>query len=511
MADIYKKNNIVNEILFQKLKESEENYRFIFENANDLISVYNEKLVCEYINEGALKRILGYKFEELQGENSLKTIHPDDLKKVKIFFLTTFKKGEGFGESRIECKDGKYKWLQSNGKVFIKDGEKKLILISRDITEIKENEKKLHEAEEKYKLILDNANDLIIIINENLQHEYINEKAYSKLLGYSKEDIIGRTPLTPLHPEDQERAIKGLMDGFKYGEGKNEMRVKHKDGHYLWLENKGKTFIDSDGKKKAIIISRDISEHKQIQKKLIDQKIELEKLNELKSEFLRRTTHELKIPLTAIKGYTNLLLELNSNYLSSEIISNLENIHEGCNRLEHIIKNIIESSKLKTSRIELRTSRENLCKFIKSCVEELKELSKAKNHTIKLNIHENLIVPFDKEQIHEVITNLLGNAIKYTPPHGSITIKANLKSQSVILSIADNGIGFTKEEKNQIFKQFGKLNHSDLNLDLGIEGSGLGLFISKQIIELHGGEIWVESEGRNKGSTFYFSLPLKRN
>ena len=95
------------------------------------------------------------------------------------------------------------------------------------------NEKRLTESEEKYKLILDNANDLITFINENFEHEYINEKAYFDLLGYSKEDIIGKTSLVPLHPDDQKKAIKILRDGFKYGEGKSEMRVRHKEGHYL--------------------------------------------------------------------------------------------------------------------------------------------------------------------------------------------------------------------------------------------------------------------------------------
>ncbi|MFX1343566.1 MAG: PAS domain S-box protein [Promethearchaeota archaeon] len=509
MADSLKKNPDI-KLGNQKLKQSDEYYKKIFDNIDDLISVFNEKIECEFINEAALMKSLGYYFEDIKGNNSLKIVHPDDLKKVIKNFNLAFKTGESFGESRVKCKDGNFKWLQSRGRIFMKDGQKKLLLISRDITDIKETEQKIQKAEEKYKLILENANDLITIINENLQHEYINEKVYYNLLGYSGEDIIGNTPLTPIHPEDQERAIKALMNGFKYGEGKNEMRVRHKDGHYLWLENKGKTFMDSDGKKKAVIISRDISEHKKLQKELIDQKIELEKLNVLKSEFLRRTTHELKIPLTAIKGYADLLLELNSDRLSPEIISNLENIHEGCMRLEHIIKNIIESSKLKTSRIVLRTSKENLNKFVKSCVEELKELSEAKNHKIKVHIQENLAIPFDKEQLHEVIINILGNAIKYTPPHGIINIKADLKNEYVIISIEDNGIGITTEEEKKIFKQFGKVDHSDLGFELGIEGSGLGLFISKQIIELHGGEIWVESEGRNKGSTFYFSLPRKR-
>ncbi|MFX1454257.1 MAG: PAS domain-containing protein, partial [Promethearchaeota archaeon] len=131
-------------------------------------------------------------------------------------------------------------------------------------------EKIIKGSEDKFKLILDNANDLITIINDKFIHEYLNEKAYFELLGYSEEDIIGKTPLIPLHPDDQNKALKLLQDGFKQGKGHNELRVRHKKGHYLWLENKGTTFIDVDGQKKALIISRDITERKRVEQKLRD-------------------------------------------------------------------------------------------------------------------------------------------------------------------------------------------------------------------------------------------------
>jgi len=510
MANTLKKNNKNNDLIFQKLKESEGHYRDILNNADDLISVYNEKLNCEYINENALKRILGYTIDEVIGENSLKLIHPSDYKKAKNNFFLCFTNGESSGESRVKCKDGSYKWLQSKGKFFTRDGEKKLVLISRDITEIKETEKKFHEAEEKYQLIVKNTNDLIAILNDKFEHEFINQNAYLKVLGYTEDEIIGKRPRDLTHPDDIKRVANAIKRGLLKGETKDEFRIKHKDGHFVWLETTGKFFKDKDENVKAIFISRDITERKMMESKLKDQNVELEKLNELKSEFLRRATHELKTPLTAIKGYTDLLLELCNKQSNSEIKLNLENIHEGCNRLEHIIKNIIESSKLKSSQVELKTTKENLSILIKSSIQELKELSDSRNHSIELNIEENLFFNIDKEQIYEVITNLLRNAIIYTPPNGIIAIQTKVKNNSAITSIKDTGVGFTKKEKTQIFQQFGKINHNDLDLKLGIEGSGLGLYISKQIIEMHGGEIWVESEGRNKGSTFYFSLPRKR-
>ena len=115
---------------------------------------------------------------------------------------------------------------------------------------------------------------------------------------------------------------------------------------------------------------------------------------------------------------------------------------------------------------------------------------------------------FEPEQMHQAISNLISNAIKYTPPDGTIEIESEIKDSLIIISIKDSGIGLTKEEKDRLFTQFGKIERYGQGLDIISDGSGLGLYISKKIVELHGGKIWVESEGRNKGSTFYFTLPI---
>jgi two-component system sensor histidine kinase VicK len=141
----------------------------------------------------------------------------------------------------------------------------------------------------------------------------------------------------------------------------------------------------------------------------------------------------------------------------------------------------------------------------------LHPLISKREHSINIEISEPIITRFEKEEIHDVVSNLLLNAIKYTPPKGWIDIKAKIINDSVVVSIQDNGIGFTEEEKKTIFQQFGKVERYGQGLDLGIDGSGLGLYIAKKIIESHGGKIWMESEGRNKGSTFYFSIPFLKD
>ncbi|MBA7713380.1 Adaptive-response sensory-kinase SasA [subsurface metagenome] len=160
--------------------------------------------------------------------------------------------------------------------------------------------------------------------------------------------------------------------------------------------------------------------------------------------------------------------------------------------------------------IELKSSMEDLSFLIKFTIKEFQGLIRSRSQKIVLNIHDNLITRFEKERIHEVIGNLLTNAIKYTPPFGTVEIKTEIKENFYIISVKDNGIGCTEQEKEKLFKQFGKIEHYGRGSYISTEGTGLGLYITKKLVELHGGEIWMESEGRNKGSIFYFSLPINK-
>lgn len=139
---------------------------------------------------------------------------------------------------------------------------------------------------------------------------------------------------------------------------------------------------------------------------------------------------------------------------------------------------------------------------------DVQSLIKMRNLTIVYDITDFITTKFNKEQIGEVISNLLNNAINYSPPDGIIVINSEIKDNTIIISIKDGGIGFSENEKIKLFQKFGKIHRESQEFDVLLGGSGLGLYISKKIIELHGGEIWVESEGRNKGSTFYFILPI---
>lgn len=130
-----------------------------------------------------------------------------------------------------------------------------------------------------------------------------------------------------------------------------------------------------------------------------------------------------------------------------------------------------------------------------------------RNLYLNLNINEDFYIKIDKTRIEQVIINLLTNAIKYTPPKGNISISLEIQNDFIDLKIKDNGIGFTADEKKKIFKKFGKIERYGKGMDIDTEGSGLGLYIAKEIVNAHKGIIWVDSNGRNKGSTFIIRLP----
>ncbi|MFX1268661.1 MAG: sensor histidine kinase, partial [Promethearchaeota archaeon] len=251
-----------------------------------------------------------------------------------------------------------------------------------------------------------------------------------------------------------------------------------------------------------------ISDAIEIEKRRWEALQHLEEQVLFKQNLLSRTSHELKTPLISIKGFTELLLNLHKSKLDPEVVSILEEIKEGSKRLENYVNAIVESSQLDQGLLKINRSKEDLSALIKDWVAQLKGIAKLRKQKIKVNIDENLETIFDKERIYEVLSNLLINAIKYTPIGGNIEIQTDEKDGFYIISISDNGIGITESEKKKLFTQFGKIERYGQGWDVGIEGTGLGLYISKEIVELHGGKIWVESEGRNKGSTFYFSLPI---
>ena len=495
------------------LRESEKKFRAIIEHINEVFYINDLKSNLTYLSPGSSK-LLGYNREEfLEGSfeewlTKYATSNPINIKAIEMK-KNSLQTGEKSPIYNLELKhkNGSKAFLEVNeSPMFDENGDiAGLIGVVRDITERKKTEQKLKESEEKFRKLFEDANDAIFLLDD-LKVVECNNKT-KELFGCDEiSEVIGQY-IWDLSPPKQ-------PDGHNSKERAMELNKRIKDGtslRFYWqhLKKDGTPFdaevatssLNVDNKIMIQSIVRDITEKLEIER-------ELRKLNNLKSELLRRTSHELKTPLVSIKGFSDLLLNVYRDNLDSYVVSTLINIRDGVDRLENLIKDILKSSELESGKVELRRSKEDLSFLIKKCVEELSGFAELRSHKIGVDIGNEIIVLMDKAQIHEVISNLLTNAIKYTPSYGEINISSEIREKSVLISISDNGIGFSEKEKENLFSQFGKVERYGEGFDIITEGSGLGLYISKKIIDLHGGRIWLQSGGKGKGSTFSFSLPL---
>lgn len=502
MPNKYKRNE-------KQLRESEEKYKLILENANDLITIINENLEHEYINEKAYFDLLGYSKEDIIGKTPLTPLHPDDVKKALKTLRDGFKFGEARNEMRVRHKDGHYLWLENKGKTFIDiDGKKKAILISRDITERKTAEQKLKESETKYRLISENANDLILILKQNLDIEYVNDRPLLKLTGYSIDEVIGKRALNFIHLDDAKKALNIFYEAFdKEGHGTIEARIKHKKGHFVYVEINGSLFHNEKGEPRALLITRDITERKKAENVKIEEYKKLEELSQIKSESIMKASHELKTPLTSVYVASQFLLKNFKEQLGEEVLNFIEIIYRGSQKLRQLIENMLDASRLESDELRLNLRDENLVEILNGCISDLKDWADKRKVNVKADLPNQFILEVDRIRIEQLIINILSNAIKFTPPNGNVIIELNDSEKYVEISIRDTGIGLTKKEKEKLFQKFGKIERVGKQLDIETEGTGLGLYISKEIVELHKGKILVKSPGRNKGSTFLIRLP----
>jgi PAS domain S-box-containing protein len=485
----------------RELKESEENYRTLFESSKDGIVFTTMDGKIQNCNHAFLD-MLGYTLDEIQ-EKTYKQLTPEKWHEMEDdIYINRFVPTGYTGEFEKEYirKDGTIVPVSIN-VWLIKDeygNDNGLWGIVKDITERKKAEQELKFSEEKYRLLFNNSPVGIGLTTIDGRVLDSND-ALVKLTGFSTEDL-NKIGASSIYADQNQRSeiLKLLKTSGKLRD--YEVKLRRKD-NTEFFGSVSFDLIELRGEKIIQTSLRDITKSKEAE-------LELIKLSNLKSELLRRTSHELKTPLVSIKGFSDLLLDLHREKLDDYVVSTLNQIRKGCIRLEYLISDILNAAELESGTIQARKSEEDLSFLIKFCVKELKGLSELRKQIIKIEILEPLVILIEKEEIHKVISNILSNAIKYTPPYGTIKIRSEIQDDFIVISVKDNGIGFTEEEKSRIFKQFGKIERYGQGMDIISEGSGLGLYISKKIIELHGGKIWVESEGSKKGSTFYFSLPL---
>jgi signal transduction histidine kinase len=232
---------------------------------------------------------------------------------------------------------------------------------------------------------------------------------------------------------------------------------------------------------------------------------QLVEANRLKSQFMAQFSHELRTPLNAIIGFSKVMLKTGGPSLTGEQREDLEAIHSNGLHLLGLINDVLDFSKVESGTMEVEKAPLAIEELIEECVRTTLPLIRDRSLRITREIEPGLpAVLADRTKIRQVLLNLLSNAVKFTP-EGGVTVRAGVADNRLVVSVQDTGVGIRLEDQAKLFQAFQQLNGGQLHLPLG--GTGLGLVISKSFVELHGGQIWVESR-EGKGSTFSFSLPL---
>ena len=245
-----------------------EYFTLILETSNDLLSILNENFEFEFINKYAFKNVLGYSEAEIIGSPFLSLIHPNDVKNdMNITKMDIVKKNQS-QEMRLKHKEGHYLWFEISGKTFSDNHiTNKTVIISKEISNWKIIEEKLKDSIERNQRITENINDLILILNEEYEFEFVNEIILFKLIGYNKRNLIGNLFINFIHPDDIELALNTLNKRFKIEEESIELRFKHKEENWIWLRCRGKTYYAKNGELKWLIIATNVTERKQAEER----------------------------------------------------------------------------------------------------------------------------------------------------------------------------------------------------------------------------------------------------
>ncbi len=333
-----------------------------------------------------------------------------------------------------------------------------------------------------------------------------HNRAFNRIFGIDiSKDLIGSIYFNFWQEEkDRKEFIQALM---KDGSVKNYIfPAKKIDGEKIIVLGNTHLIRDEEGlpiASEGTII--DITKTKKAEDLLKKENRKLKKMDRFRKDFINRATHRLKNPLTTIFSAAQLIDTLHHDKLTVDELDLLDIILTHSLKLKKYINELLDVSRLDSGDINLNKKEENLSEMIKEIIDCNKTMIKDRHLSLDHDIEGGLLLEIDKKRVEQVISNLISNAIKNTYKNGRILVQLKRLDGKIEFSVKDTGVGITKSERKKLFKQFSRIERPEL--DIINEGTGLGLYISKEIVNSHGGQIFVESDGRDKGSTFIVQLP----
>ncbi|MFH1654278.1 MAG: PAS domain-containing sensor histidine kinase [Pseudomonadota bacterium] len=387
------------------------------------------------------------------------------------------------------------------------------IFKSEELDYLRKTKAELFESQQFSQAILDSVNEEISVIDPtNFKIVAVNN-TFLNTLGLRKEEVIGKPcyevthhRLTPCMPPLDLCPLKETLE--KGTHAKAQHIHFDKVGNRMFVEVTTSPVIDESGKITHVVhVAHDITIRKNVEIELMKAKEAAEMNNAAKTQFIANISHELRTPLNSIIGFAEILKDGGYGTLNENQLSFANDIWDSGKHLFALINEILDLTKIEAGKMDVDLRDYDIAVIIKNSASSIRKMISDNALSLSLDIQEDIgTIKCDNRMITQILINLLSNAVKFTPPGGSIGIETEIDQDRLSVTVWDNGIGIEENDKERVFKEFEQIDNSSKRKN---EGVGLGLAVTKRLVELHGGKIWVESEGKDKGCRFTFILPIK--
>lgn len=504
------------------VSESEKRFRAVVEDQTDLICRFMPDGRLTFVNQ-AFCRFHQKPSGELIGANFFHTLSEEDAA-IPLSYINAMPADESLVsfDYRLRSPDNREIWHQYRVRRLFRENTDswEYQAVIQDITQRKRSEQALRASEEKYRSLIDHIPDVVWTAHSNGDLVYISGNAV-KVLGFGFEELLDLGKqfwMDRIHPEDISRVRQAYQQLFSHGAKFDvEYRILRKDNEWIWLHNCAFATRLREGVMCADGVFKDITQRRLAEAAIEQSRNAAETANRAKSQFLANMSHELRTPLNAIIGFSEILSDKTFGDLNDRQLKYITNILNSGRHLHQLINDILDLAKVEAGRMELSCKAFDVGKALMEVQTIVKTLAHKKQINLTIEVAPKLPpLVADEAKFKQIMYNLLSNAIKFTTDKGKVGVTAAIHhtagsdsisaEQFLEIAVTDTGIGIKAADQDRVFKEFEQVDSSYARQQ---QGTGLGLALTKRLVEMHGGRIRVESEGiEGKGSTFIFVMPI---
>ncbi|WP_158284066.1 PAS domain S-box protein [Azospirillum sp. TSO22-1] len=496
------------------LRDNEARYRLIADAVSDVIGKVGPDGVLTFAS-GAVREIVGCAPSDLIGQRFIDLLHPAD--RLAAGALPggghTPPAPESRFTGRIRHADGRWVWVEVGVSAFAGRTAGKApayVMVIRDISERVESDAALRESEARYRLLAENVSDVIVRVSLDGVRTYCSGAVHD-LFGYRPGELTGQSFTAHVHPDDRDTAgalFTRLTPGSPRGTG--SFRMQHRDGSWVWTEASARLLTDprTGEAEEFVFVIRDISDRRRMEEDLEEARRTAERANQSKSNFLAGLSHELRTPLNAIIGFADLIArEAFGPAGDRQYVQFGSDIRDSGQHLLGLINEILDHAKAEAGRLRLDEDTVDLSAAVRFCTRMITARAERSGVALGASVApEAQFIRADEKRIRQILLNLLANAVKYTPSGGRVTVTVDLQDGAPAVTVSDTGIGIDEKDMPRVLQAFEQVENT---ANRQLTGTGLGLPLTRHLVELHGGTLTLSSRV-GQGSTITARLPAER-